>query len=127
MISAEHPVPGQDMDGTIAEVRRRLNSIGDPCSVANGVPMGVEEMGLVQSVDLDAAGNVIVKLRLTSPTCHMVGYFSVEMTDRLLEIPGIRSVEVVTDHGLDWSPEFMSDDAKRRRKAALQRRGIPVR
>jgi len=108
----------------IAEIRRQLDTIGDPCSVAHGTPMGLDEMGLVEDVRLDHDGNVVIDLRLTSPTCMMVGYFNVEAKRRLQEIPGVRTVEVRADHGLDWTPDMMSDAAKERRRAALRARGI---
>jgi metal-sulfur cluster biosynthetic enzyme len=107
-------------------IRSRLNLIGDPCSVANGVPMGIDEMGLVDSVDVDRGGNAIIHLRLTSPTCHMIGYFDVEARRLALEVAGVRSVQVHSDMGLDWTPDMMSDDAKRRRRVALRARGIPI-
>jgi metal-sulfur cluster biosynthetic enzyme len=88
--------------------------------------MGIHEMGLVKGVDIDAAGHIVVHLRLTSPVCHMVGYFTVEITDRLREIPGVRSVDVRPDVGLDWTPDMMSEAAKRRRREALRARGIAV-
>jgi metal-sulfur cluster biosynthetic enzyme len=108
------------------EIRRALDTIGDPCSVGNGVPMGIEEMGLVESVQLDRDGHAVIRLRLTSPTCHMVSYFKVEAEERARQVPGVRSVEVHSDLGLDWSPQMMSDAAKERRRAALRARGIPA-
>lgn len=110
----------------VADIRRALDAIGDPCSVGSGVPMGIEEMGLVESVDVDPDGNVVIKLRLTSPTCHMVSYFKVEAEDRALRVPGVRTVRAVSDIGLDWSPEMMSPAAKERRRAALRAKGIVV-
>jgi metal-sulfur cluster biosynthetic enzyme len=56
----------------------------------------------------------------------MVGYFQVEAQRRALEVPGVRSAEVSSDSGLDWTPAMMSDDAKRRRRLALQARGITI-
>jgi len=90
-----YAAPGALVD----EIRRTLDGIGDPCSVA-------------------------IRLRLTSPTCVMVSYFRIEAEERVLELPGVRSVEVVNDLGLDWSPEMMSPAAKARRGAALRARGI---
>jgi metal-sulfur cluster biosynthetic enzyme len=110
----------------VSEIRRILDTIGDPCSVAHGVPMGLGEMGLVESVDVDSDGNVVVRLRLTSPTCVMVSYFRITAADRIAELAGVRSVEVHADLGLDWSPEMMSESAKQRRRAALRARGIPT-
>lgn len=110
--------------GMVAAIRRALNTIGDPCSVGCGVPMGIEEMGLVEAVDADDDGNVVIRLRLTSPTCHMVSYFKVESEERALTVPGVRSVRAISDLGLDWTPEMMSPAATARRRAALQAKGI---
>ncbi len=114
------------MDAVIDEIRRALDTIGDPCSVANGTPMGLQEMGLVEDIRLDDDGNVAIRLRLTSPTCMMIGYFDVEAKRRVQQIAGVRSVEVTADRGLDWTPDLMSDAAKQRRRAALRARGIPA-
>jgi metal-sulfur cluster biosynthetic enzyme len=88
--------------------------------------MGLEDMGLIERINLDDDGNVEVALRLTSPCCMNVGYFDVETRKRVSKVPGVRSVEVSTDRGLDWDPSMMSDDAKRRRRESLLRRGIPA-
>jgi metal-sulfur cluster biosynthetic enzyme len=112
-------------DGLAAAIRRGLDGIGDPCSVATGTPMGLESMGLIKAVDVDADGNVIVDLRLTSPCCLNVGYFDVEIRKVVEAFDGVRSVTVRRDIGLDWRPDMMSEDAKRRRRAKLAARGIP--
>lgn len=107
-----------------AAIRRELDTIGDPCSVAAGTPMGLESMGLIRSVDVDPEGNVVVQLRLTSPCCLNVGYFDVEIRKAVEAIEGVRSVEVRRDIGLDWRPDMMSPDARARRRASLHARGI---
>ena len=119
-MSAEH-----DHDVTVSEIRRLLDTIGDPCSVAQGVPMGLEEMGIVERVTVDSAGHAEIRLRLTSPSCMMVGYFTVEAERLVLDIPGVQSVCVSTDIGLDWRPDMMSAAATRRRRDALLARGLP--
>jgi metal-sulfur cluster biosynthetic enzyme len=115
-----------DKEATIAEIRRRLDLIGDPCSVASGVGMGLDEMGLVEDVELGDDGDVVIRLRLTSPTCMMIGYFKVEAQRRVGDVAGVRAVEVLADRGLDWHPDMMSEAAKRRRRDALHARGIPT-
>lgn len=111
--------PGREV---VAEVRRRLDTIGDPCAVAQGVPMGLEEMGLIETVELDREGNLEIRMRLTSPSCMMGGYFKVEAERVLGEIPEVRSVAVSSDLGLDWRPEMLSASAQRRRGEALRAR-----
>jgi metal-sulfur cluster biosynthetic enzyme len=108
----------------VAEIRRVLDGIGDPCSAGNGTPMGIEEMGLVEAVEVDPDGHAVIRLRLTSPTCHMVAYFKVEAEERAMQIPGVRSVRALSDIGLDWTPAMMSEGAKARRRLHLQSRGI---
>jgi metal-sulfur cluster biosynthetic enzyme len=109
----------------VTAIRRELDGIEDPCSVAAGSPMGLAEMGLVEHVQVDGDGNVTVRFRLTSPSCMNLGFFKVEAEARIAELPGVRSVAVSADLGLDWSPDMMSDAAKARRRAALLAMGIP--
>jgi metal-sulfur cluster biosynthetic enzyme len=88
--------------------------------------MGLDEMGLVRDVNLDDDGNVTIDFRLTSPTCMMVGYFTAESKKRVAAVPGVRTIEVRADRGLDWTPEMMTKEATARRRAALRARGIPA-
>jgi len=107
-----------------AEIRRLANTIGDPCSVAHGTPMGLDDMGLVERVEISDDGDVVIQLRLTSPSCYQIGYFTQELKQRVQPVPGVRDVEVRADAGLDWTPSMMSESAKRRRRASLAARGM---
>jgi metal-sulfur cluster biosynthetic enzyme len=107
--------------------RALLDGIGDPCSVASGTPMGIDEMGLIKSVELADDGCLHVAMRLTAPLCHNVGYFNVEIKQRLAALPGVSSVSVSMDHGLEWTPDLISADAQGRRQRNLQLYGISLR
>ncbi|MCM3921155.1 iron-sulfur cluster assembly protein [Frankia sp. AiPs1] len=113
--------------GLADRIREVLNTIGDPCSVASGTPMGIEEMGLIDTVEVEPDGRVRVAMRLTAPLCHNVGYFSVEIKRRLAEVTGVTSIVVSMDHGLDWTPALISQAAQTRRRTTLQSRGFPAR
>jgi metal-sulfur cluster biosynthetic enzyme len=106
-------------------IRDCLHEIKDPCSVATGYPLRLEEMGLVKSVEVDAeAGRAIVDLRLTSPTCVMVGYFVTEIQRLVTEaIPEIDDVKVLFDRGFDWTPDMMSEEVRRARAARFAPQG----
>lgn len=108
-----------------AQVRDCLRQIKDPCSVATGHSLHLEEMGLVKSVDVDAeTGEAVVDLRLTSPTCVMVGYFVTEIQKLVAEaVPEISHVEVLFDRGFDWTPDMMSEDVRRARAARFAPKG----
>ena len=101
-------------------VRRRLNEIQDPCSVAAGSSVGLEDMGLIEAVSVSDDGDVRIGLRLTSPTCNMLGFMAEEANARVRGVPGVRNVEVVADQGLDWSPTLMSPAAQERRRERLR-------
>lgn len=107
-----------------AKIRSRINEIGDPCSVAHGTPTGLDDMGLVERIDIDPDGDVRVHMRLTSPSCYQIGYFSHEITKLVGELDGVRSVAVEADSGLDWMPSMMSEDARARRRETLAAKGM---
>jgi metal-sulfur cluster biosynthetic enzyme len=106
-------------------VRDCLRQVKDPCSVATGHPLHLEEMGLVKSVEADAdGGRVVVNLRLTSPTCVMVGYFVTEIQQLVGQaLPEMEDVEVRFDHGFDWTPDMMSEEVRRERASRFAAQG----
>lgn len=106
--------------GLAAQIRERLNTIEDPCSVAAGTAIGLADMGLVEDVTVSREGDVRISLRLTSPTCNMLGFMAEEASARVGELAGVRTVEVVSDEGLDWTPSMMSPSAQERRRARIQ-------
>ena len=81
-------------DALRAQITAQLDEIKDPCSLAAGTPMGLAEMGLVDAVEIADSGAVLVKLRLTSPFCHMIGYFTKEVARRIEALPGVTSVDL---------------------------------
>lgn len=102
-----------------ADVRRVLDDIKDPCSIATSVPMGLDEMGIVKSVSIDEAGEVAIELRLTSPFCEMISYMRNEALKRVGTLPGVRSVTVTHDSGLDWDHDMIAPAAQARRRRRL--------
>lgn len=107
------------MTATEQDIRRVLDEIKDPCSVAASSPMGLSEMGIVKSVDIARNGQVEVELRLTSPFCEMIAYFRNEALAKIGKLPGVTAVSVTHDSGLDWEPEMIAPEAQARRKQRL--------
>jgi metal-sulfur cluster biosynthetic enzyme len=98
---------------THEEVVSCLQRITDPCSAATNVPLSIVEMGMVEKVELES-GNVIIALRMTSPLCHALPYFEMEIERVLTGIPGIGSVSCTFDHGGNWQPDHMTLGAQRK-------------
>ena len=98
---------------TKEDVLMRLQEVVDPCSAATKVPLSIVEMGMVEDVHL-ASGEVTVALRMTSPLCHALPYFEMEIERVLGGAPGIAGIKCTFDHGGNWQPDDMTADAQRK-------------
>jgi metal-sulfur cluster biosynthetic enzyme len=94
-------------------VMLRLHEITDPCSAATNVPLSIVEMGMIESVKFESR-NAVVALRMTSPLCHALPYFQMEIERVLAGIPGIDTVSCTFDHGGNWQPGNMTTGAQRK-------------
>jgi hypothetical protein len=75
-----------DSREVIEYIRRTADTIHDPCGMATGVRLGLNEMGLLRRVETepDADGwSVRVQLRLTSPGCLYFFAFKDNLEERL--------------------------------------------
>ena len=93
---------------TVEEVVASLRGIVDPCSAATGVPLSIVDMGLVRRlVEIDG-DEVRVELRLTSPLCHQVPYFLMEIERLVGALDGVHSVTCDYDLGREWTFALIS-------------------
>lgn len=95
------------------EVLSRLQGIVDPCSAATNVLLSIVEMGMIEEVAI-VSGTVVVALRMTSPLCHALPYFEMEIERVLAGIPGIDGIKCIFDHGGNWQPDNMTAGAQRK-------------
>jgi metal-sulfur cluster biosynthetic enzyme len=95
------------------EVMSRLRGIVDPCSAATNVPLSIVEMGMIERVEI-AAGKVLVAIRMTSPFCHALPYFEMEVERVLGGMRGIEAVKCTFDHGANWQPDDMTEAARQK-------------
>jgi metal-sulfur cluster biosynthetic enzyme len=100
-------------------VREQLDEIVDPCSEARGTDISIVEMGLLKRIEVED-GSVHVELRITSPSCMMVGYFIEQANERVGSLPGVEEVTLSTDAGLSWRDEMMAEEARERRREHQQ-------
>jgi metal-sulfur cluster biosynthetic enzyme len=106
-------------DPSPVAVREQLDEIVDPCSEARGTDISIVEMGLLKSIEV-SGGHVHIDLRITSPSCMMVGYFIEQAQKRVGSLEGVEEVTLSTDAGMDWREEMMADSALERREEHQQ-------
>jgi len=105
----------RDSGEVLEYIRRTADTIHDPCGMATGVRLGLNEMGLLRRVEIeqDAEGwRVWIQLRLTSPGCVYFFAFKDNLEERLTAHPQITRVIVEWDPTLDWTPEDLSPAAQ---------------
>ena len=76
------------------------------------IPVNIYEVGLIYDIDADAAGNVAIRMTLTSPMCPVAESLPVEVKDRVKALPGVATVKVDIVWDPPWAPEMMSEAAR---------------
>ncbi len=96
--------PGGDLQQAVIEA---LKSIYDP-----EIPVDIYELGLIYDVSVDADGDAVVTMTLTTPHCPVAESMPAEVEMRVLSVPGIRDAEVKLVWEPAWDPSKMSDEAR---------------
>ncbi|MEO0079019.1 MAG: metal-sulfur cluster assembly factor [candidate division WOR-3 bacterium] len=105
--------PGVVAPGSSA-LRSALARVMDP-----ELDLSIVELGLVESLAVDTAGNTRVVMVLTTPECPFGPLLAQQALQELKTVPGIRRIEVRLDPSVEWRPEQMTDEAKRRFRQAF--------
>jgi metal-sulfur cluster biosynthetic enzyme len=103
-------------DDAVERVRRALDRVVDPCSIATGVPITLADMGLVENVAVVGA-EARIRLRVTSPFCMHIGNMHERIVEVVGEVPGIEAVHLDVDDGTTWLPDMMAPAARRQLRA----------
>lgn len=92
---------------TADDVRRHLRDVPEPCSLLMREPTNITDMGLVDEVAI-SGGKVHVELVLTDPSCLHFGGMQRYIADVLLQVDGVREVEVTASTTKLWTPDRVS-------------------
>jgi metal-sulfur cluster biosynthetic enzyme len=108
-------------------VRAAIDKVKDPCSLAQAVPVGISEMGMVTDVRLgeprgDGRRDVELVLRVTAPGCMYVPFMDKSIKAAIAELPEIAEVTTDWDPDADWRPGDIAAPAQKRIDAGRQAR-----
>jgi len=101
------PDPSESGGALVEAVVEALKSIYDP-----EIPVDIYELGLIYDVAVDADGDAVVTMTLTTPNCPVAESMPGEVEMRVLSVPGIRDAEVKLVWEPAWDPSKMSDEAR---------------
>ena len=93
---------------TDSAVRDALREVIDP-----ELGINIVDLGLVYGIGIDGA-RVRVDMTMTSPACPLGEYLKELVEDAVTSrVPGVDSVEIAIVWEPPWTPDLMSDDARR--------------
>jgi metal-sulfur cluster biosynthetic enzyme len=90
-----------------ASVRAALRDVIDP-----ELGLDVVSLGMVGDIEIDR-GTATIDLRLTSMSCPFWTLFVDQAEAAVLEVDGIELVDVRFDRKHPWTPERMTEEARR--------------
>ncbi|HTW76984.1 MAG TPA: iron-sulfur cluster assembly protein [Thermoplasmata archaeon] len=98
------PGPYAERERLITE---NLKQIYDP-----EIPMNIVDLGLVYGFEW-AGDDVTLKMTLTAPGCPVAGILAEEIKTAIEKVPNIHAAKVEMIWDPPWTPERMSEFAKR--------------
>ncbi|MGI0072085.1 MAG: metal-sulfur cluster assembly factor [Thermoplasmata archaeon] len=98
------PGPYSDRERLITE---SLKQIYDP-----EIPMNIVDLGLIYGFEW-SGDDLTLKMTLTAPGCPVAGILAEEIKTAIEKVPNVKSAKVDMIWDPPWSPERMSDFAKR--------------
>lgn len=119
--------------GLDERIRAAINEVQDPCSVSQGVPTGLVDMGLLCDIEIGAAAagphDVLIRLRLTAPGCFYAVYFDREIRARLDAMPDVADVDIDFSEEFDWTPDDIAPHVQQQLRERRERliAQLPVR
>lgn len=100
----ERPTDRKELEARVIE---RLRKIYDP-----EVPVNIYDLGLVYELDIQANGDVRVRMTLTAPNCPVAQSFPGNVQEALLLVDGVNDVTVELVWEPPWGREKMSEAAR---------------
>jgi len=96
-----------DIEAVRSRVVAALKAVRDP-----ELPVNIYELGLVYGIDIDADGDVHIRMTLTTPNCPVAGELPREVQAKAGAVEGVRDVKVDIVWEPPWTPDRMSEAAK---------------
>jgi metal-sulfur cluster biosynthetic enzyme len=87
------------------KIMEALEPVQDP-----ELRMSIVDLGLIYDVDIDEDGMVDVVLTLTTPACPLGPLLIGQIQDTLMDLPGVKDVNVEITFTPPWDPRTMASD-----------------
>lgn len=99
--------PAYAKSGMEDDIVLALRQVYDP-----EIPVNVYDLGLIYDVQVDADGQVFIKMTLTAPNCPIADDVVAQVREAVADVPGVKDVEVELVFEPEWTTDRMSEEAK---------------
>jgi len=89
------------------EIRNTLKTIFDP-----EIPTDIVSLGLIYGVDINPDGKAYILMTFTSPNCPAIQSMPEEITQKVLKIKEVKSLEIEITWDPAWNENMMTEEAK---------------
>jgi FeS assembly SUF system protein len=76
------------------------------------IPVNIHDLGLVYAIDISDAGDVQIKMTLTTPNCPVATSLPDEVQTKVKAIEAVKSVDVNVVWDPPWDSSKISESAK---------------
>ncbi len=101
------PLTAAQIEALRERIVQALFTVFDP-----EIPVNIYELGLIYDLQIEPAGQVLVKMTLTSPMCPVAGSLPGEVQRKVLSVDPVTEAKVDLVWDPPWSKERMSEAAK---------------
>ncbi|PSN83779.1 aromatic ring hydroxylase [Candidatus Marsarchaeota G2 archaeon ECH_B_SAG-F08] len=77
------------------------------------IPINIVDLGLVYDININENNEVFLRIGLTAPGCPVGYLLEEEVIQEVSKIPEVKSVQVEIARTPAWTPDRMSEEAKR--------------
>jgi FeS assembly SUF system protein len=76
------------------------------------IPVNIYDLGLIYEIETQENGLVMLKMTLTSPACPVAESLPLEVQQKVIEVEGVRDVDLRVVFDPPWNKERMSEEAR---------------
>ncbi len=87
------------------EIVAVLKNIYDP-----EIPVNIYDLGLIYQVDVEAGGEVTIRMTLTAPNCPMADMLLEQVNADTAKVEGVKEVNVVLTFDPPWDKSMISEE-----------------
>ena len=89
------------------DIVNQIKEVFDP-----EIPVNIYDLGLIYEISIDEEKKVEVLMTLTSPNCPVAESLPKDVSQKIKELKGMKSLAVYLTFDPPWDQDKMSEDAK---------------